>query len=105
RPDEVQGWIQSAQPWHKGRIGDLDKFVKACEDWWRALQPADRFNSACDFMVPTASMDWSSVLIASNNGLLSVMAALLWWGWAVKDDDGYPHERWLTVVVDVSTVL
>ncbi|KAI0039111.1 hypothetical protein FA95DRAFT_1577808 [Auriscalpium vulgare] len=106
RPEEVRQWQKSRRPWHNGKIQNLDTFMTRCEDWWNALQPAERFNSEGETMVPSASMDWTAVCITSPNGLLSVLAALLWWGLAVKDDqEDYSHECWLNVVVVVSTVL
>ncbi|KAI0039081.1 hypothetical protein FA95DRAFT_1612861 [Auriscalpium vulgare] len=106
RPEEVRLWQKSRRPWHNGKIINLDTFMTRCEDWWNALQPAERFNSEGEVMAPSASMDWSALCIAGPNGLLSVLAALLWWGLAVKDDvEDYTHQRWLNVTVDVSTVL
>ncbi|KAI0038726.1 hypothetical protein FA95DRAFT_1578033 [Auriscalpium vulgare] len=106
RPEEVRLWQKGRRPWHNGKIKNLDDFMNKFEDWWRSLQPAERFDSEGDAMAPSISMDWSKVCIAGPNGLLSVLAALLWWGLAVKDDkEHYAYERWYVVVVDVSTVL
>ncbi|KAI0037603.1 hypothetical protein FA95DRAFT_1472386, partial [Auriscalpium vulgare] len=106
RPEEVRLWQKGRRPWHDGKIKDLNVFMNKFEDWWCSLQPAEHFDTEGNTIAPSPSMDWSAVCIASANGLLSVLAAILWWGIAVKDNrEDYAYERWFTAVGDVSAVV
>ncbi|KAI0038252.1 hypothetical protein FA95DRAFT_1470641, partial [Auriscalpium vulgare] len=105
RPAEIKAWIKSARPWKNRKIDKLSTFMTDFELWWRGLQPVTRFDAFGSLHPPTDDMDWSSLSIAGKNGVISVVAALLWCGHAVKDDEGYNKERWSVAVHDVSTVL
>ncbi|KAJ6489341.1 hypothetical protein C8R47DRAFT_1274511 [Mycena vitilis] len=100
RPKPIGWWIGRGRPWDKtvdvGMLGDSktpESFVFNFWKWWMALQPD--------------KTDWSLLVkLHGKNGLLHVMAALLWWGErvAVKEN---PLERieWSSAVQDVSDVL
>ncbi|KAI0039617.1 hypothetical protein FA95DRAFT_1478423, partial [Auriscalpium vulgare] len=108
RPDAVGNWIRDARKWHRASVDPMkvSSFKTLWWRWWVSLQPAERVIDAEAFVldVPKDDMSWEQVNIAGVNGLLSVVAALTWWGVAVHQvQDGIP--RWMDAVVDVTHAL
>ena len=116
RPQIVSGWIGIG----RCRVGSsgcpkphmvikregLETFVKAWNVWWRALQP--------DWHVSVDGEgrwdwelygdDWHTLTIPGQNGLLSMVATLSWWGSAVKlAEEG--KAEWLEAVTDVEWMM
>ncbi|KAJ7875803.1 hypothetical protein B0H13DRAFT_1522077, partial [Mycena leptocephala] len=75
RPSALQWWIGRGRKWDKtvdvGVLGDAQTpstFVADFWNWWVNVQPND-------------PSDLSPLLqLHGKNGLLQIMAALLWWG-------------------------
>ncbi|KAJ7893223.1 hypothetical protein B0H13DRAFT_1474817, partial [Mycena leptocephala] len=89
RPKEVTQWVRDG----RGRtmpmipITDLGKFENGWWKWWTALQPSwrgswrGRTESARG---KPADASWEKLAVPGQNGLLSVVATLYWWGYAEK---------------------
>ncbi|KAJ7264466.1 hypothetical protein B0H12DRAFT_1068719 [Mycena haematopus] len=94
RPKALEWWLGRGRKWEKTvDVGVLDPkkpgtFVANWWDWWVRIQPSDR-------------SDWSPMLrLHGKNGMLQVMASLLWWGEAVGENPAELRE-WSMAVEDV----
>jgi hypothetical protein len=100
RPKAVEHWIGRARKWEKtieiGVLGDAKKvgsFVASWWGWWVKVQPSDR-------------SDLAPVLrLHGKNGLLQMMASLLWWGERVADGTPADVRDWSSAVEDVADLL
>lgn len=94
---------------------DPAEFGIAVQKWWCDMQPSFR---KCDSLMPAAifvnptlsgnSDDWKDLRKGGQNGLVSLLVMLLWWGRGLArrtqwQDDSSP--QWLATVVDVSRCL
>ncbi|KAJ7667288.1 hypothetical protein B0H14DRAFT_2240515, partial [Mycena olivaceomarginata] len=74
RPSALDWWISRGRKWERtvdiGVLGNAkapETFVSGWWNWWVNVQPADRG-------------DWGAMLkLHGKNGLLQLMASLLWW--------------------------
>jgi hypothetical protein len=99
RPAVVAWWLGRGRKWDKtvnvGALGDAhtpETFVATWWKWWVTVQPKDM-------------SDWTPMVkLHGKNGILQVMATLLWWREAVSEN---PFQRieWETAVEDVDGVL
>ncbi|KAJ7900559.1 hypothetical protein B0H14DRAFT_3752785 [Mycena olivaceomarginata] len=65
--------------------------------WWRTLELGNRELSRPE------KADWSILAqMHGNNGLLQVMAALVWWGKVVRKRGEEEQEEWLVAVHDIT---
>jgi hypothetical protein len=91
-----------------GEIGDQKQagsFVACWWAWWISIQPEERANFGGMLSCPTTA-DWSLVIkLHGRNGLLQVMASLLWWGEAVTKTSPFDQLDWAIAVDDVARVL
>ncbi|EIW76557.1 hypothetical protein CONPUDRAFT_157744 [Coniophora puteana RWD-64-598 SS2] len=109
RPGQIQWWISRGRALHvRPEIEDVEKFAIAWWGWWARLQPSWRQVS-----IPSASGsppvprhddgEWHFLDKPGPNGLLSVIAALKWWG--SETSEAAKDHRWLTAVDDVIWVM
>ncbi|KAJ7184013.1 hypothetical protein B0H12DRAFT_970923, partial [Mycena haematopus] len=90
RPKQVSDWVKDG----RGRrakvkapmpITDIAAFAKKWWAWWSDLQPAWRGawrgRGTAEQAVPE-NADWGPLAVWGQNGLLSVVAAMYWWGCA-----------------------
>lgn len=100
RPPLVSQWIQRAQSsmWRPA-IHDVDEVADKFMAWWRVLQPGWRV--ASDGSLGRGTGSWEALRRSGANGLLSVMAALFFWGESI----GGKGVKWVDAVADVSWVL
>ncbi|KDR66323.1 hypothetical protein GALMADRAFT_147927 [Galerina marginata CBS 339.88] len=104
RPLVVKEWISRARsPNYRPQISDLDQYHKDYNAWWASLQPTWR-------LLPDGSVDfdafdgkWEVLERPGRNGLLSVLAALFFWGLAVRK--GKTMGNWLEAVQDFDFVV
>jgi hypothetical protein len=74
--------------------------------WWRSLQPEERELLESGELSRPEKADWSKTAgMYGNNGLLQVMASLLWWGEVVQRREEADREEWCAAVTDVTWVL
>ncbi|KAJ7119302.1 hypothetical protein C8R43DRAFT_851676, partial [Mycena crocata] len=113
RPKAVGWWLGRARQWQKfvgigetGSRGKENTYAGAWWDWWGRIQPAGWEWVDGTLAMPTDA-EWG--LLAryhGKNGMLHVMASLLWWGDKVgKGKDPMAYLGWTTAVGDVSGVL
>ncbi|KJA18011.1 hypothetical protein HYPSUDRAFT_205740 [Hypholoma sublateritium FD-334 SS-4] len=102
RPRIVADWIQRARtPKFRPEIKNADKFIDEFDTWWRTLQPAWRLDSASDLLTRDGD-DWGCLRCSGVNGLLSVLAALFFWGCHAQSGAATFKSRWLEALEDVS---
>lgn len=97
RPPCVSDWIKRARsPAYRPTLSNLDNFERGFTEWWESLQPGWRRSP--DGLTREAG-DLEAVRKPGVNGLLSVLAALFFWG---AQSDPMARDAWLHVVDDVS---
>ncbi|KAJ7256398.1 hypothetical protein C8J57DRAFT_1075057, partial [Mycena rebaudengoi] len=109
RPKAVKDWMVRVRHWHVvqelGTLGTQSEegsFVDQWWKWWRMLQPEER-ETFGGMLTSPESAEWGTMAkLCGWNGLLQVMATLLWWGEAEGTND---RSYWAIAVVDVSWVL
>ncbi|KJA12644.1 hypothetical protein HYPSUDRAFT_152312 [Hypholoma sublateritium FD-334 SS-4] len=105
RPHLIADWIQRARkPTYKCEIKNVDKFAGEFDTWWRGLQPDWRLDDASNLLRRDGD-DWECLRCPGVNGLLSVLAALFFWGCHAQRGAAPFKVRWLTALRDVSYVI
>ncbi|KAJ7871161.1 hypothetical protein B0H14DRAFT_2345437 [Mycena olivaceomarginata] len=118
RPHQVTEWLRRGQKWTLppalgGLLGRREA-VGMAEDcgvglfwrWWRTLQPDERVELDNRELSRPEKADWSRMAqMHGSNGLLQVMAALVWWGDVAQKREEEEGEEWLGAVHDVTWVL
>ncbi|KAJ7028755.1 hypothetical protein C8F04DRAFT_963637, partial [Mycena alexandri] len=100
RPTALHWWIGRGGNWDKtpdlGVLGNSKtpgSFVASWWSWWLAVQPKEEG-------------DWAPVLkLHGKNGLLQVMASLVWWGEKAMKESPLDKLEWSAAVEDVERVL
>jgi hypothetical protein len=118
RPQQVTGWLNRGRKWtlppalggllgRRQVTGQADElWVGLFWKWWRSLQPQERVVLDNGELSRPEGADWSTMAkIYGDNGLLQVMAALVWWGEVVTKRGEDDVEEWLVAVRDVTWVL
>ncbi|KDR83153.1 hypothetical protein GALMADRAFT_134648 [Galerina marginata CBS 339.88] len=104
RPSLIKEWIARARsPTYRPTITSLAQYTKDYNAWWASLQPNWR-------LLPDGSVDfdafdgkWEVLKRPGRNGLLSVLAALFYWGLAARKGKG--RDNWLEAVKDFDFVV
>jgi hypothetical protein len=82
RPSCISDWIQRARtPTFRPNISDIHKFESNFLAWWTSLQPKWRHHDG--ELLRTGGNDWEPLRRTGINGLLSVLAALFFWRYAI----------------------
>ncbi|KAJ6451211.1 hypothetical protein C8R47DRAFT_952652, partial [Mycena vitilis] len=111
RPEQVGKWIRDG----RGRtqavrtIPNIEQYATQWWKWWSALQPqwrgAWRGQKGPQQAVPKGA-DWSLLEVPGQNGVLSVVATLYWWGCAEKAKGlATPSASWEEAASDTLWVL
>ncbi|KAJ7165267.1 hypothetical protein C8R46DRAFT_863722, partial [Mycena filopes] len=93
RPEQVNRWIQDARGQRNRPDPPVNNPVEYEHQWWAwwdSLQPAWRGKDAAGSWKVTEpyGKDWGDpLLVWGQNGVLSVVAALYFWGCAVQNDE------------------
>ena len=99
RPAAVGEWIGRGRPstW-RPIIGNLATYESGFWKWWLGIQPDWRVE---DGMLVRERLvgDWEPLQRPGTNGIVSVMAALFYWGLAVLEK-GRDRDGWLSAVED-----
>jgi len=103
RPPEVHLWIKSGRTPRCPSAINLAKYQKDFWAWWEKIQPDGR-KVKLDTSLRLVSGDWAALDKPGANGVASVMAALFFWGSALRDDPGQAAS-WNCALDDVSWVL
>jgi hypothetical protein len=99
RPACIAAWIARARsPTWRPQINDVAQFEKEFWSWWNGLQPEWRESTESN------DGDWGDLRKPGANGIVSVVAALFYWGTTLGD-----HREdslgWSRAVEDVDWVL
>ncbi|KAJ7306866.1 hypothetical protein DFH08DRAFT_975891 [Mycena albidolilacea] len=114
RPVQVGGWISRGRKWRLppalgSELGtrEDDLWVGRWWKWWTSLQPKERAEIDGEELLRPETADWSDMAgMYGKNGLLQVMATLVWWGEvAVGKQEADAKKEWVTAVSDVTWVL
>ncbi|KAJ7439913.1 hypothetical protein B0H11DRAFT_1691644, partial [Mycena galericulata] len=111
RPKEVSAWIARARKWNVkvdlgsiGEDGEEGTFADRWCNWWRSIQPSDR-KIMGRIMTSPNEADWSRLCkLHGKNGMLQVMATLLWWGDQLEGKSEAEGRDWRLAVGDVTWV-
>ena len=106
RPAAVRDWIQRARsPSYRPAIKSTSEFQATFAKWWESLQPDWRLSASGEVIVSELAGDWGGLRKAGRNGILSVMAALFFWGFSLKGMVNAEHEGWRMATDDCLRVL
>ncbi|TDL23122.1 hypothetical protein BD410DRAFT_686583, partial [Rickenella mellea] len=85
RPSQIEYWVSRGR---KGTpdIGNIASFAKGWWLWWAALQPAWRTFSSDGRPCIAGEGSWEALRKPGRNGLLSVLATLVWWRKELGED-------------------
>ncbi|KAJ6459356.1 hypothetical protein C8R47DRAFT_994709, partial [Mycena vitilis] len=107
RPEHVHRWIRAARGRRKANlvIEKVAAYRSEWWEWWGSLQPQWRSKETDGSWVIGGEYgkDWDSLSYWGENGVLSVVAALYFWGCCVQDND-HDLEQWECAVNDASWV-
>ncbi|KAJ7820735.1 hypothetical protein B0H14DRAFT_2371894 [Mycena olivaceomarginata] len=114
RPPQVSGWLSRGRKWtlpptlgeDLGTRETVELWIGLWWNWWKSLQPRERsIESSGELSCPELA-DWSEMAeLHGKNGVLQVMATLLWWGEVAQKRDLSARAEWLAAVSDVTWVL
>ncbi|KAJ7020549.1 hypothetical protein C8F04DRAFT_974155, partial [Mycena alexandri] len=108
RPEQVNRWIQCG----RGRKGKADtsvpnpaQYERQWWAWWNSLQLGWRGKDLQGdwAVVGPYGKEWEGLLFWGQNGVLSIMASLYFWGCGVQEDEG-SLGQWERAVNDVAWV-
>ncbi|KAJ7666206.1 hypothetical protein DFH06DRAFT_947253, partial [Mycena polygramma] len=121
RPSQVASWVSLGHGGRGGwisngvgpKIESLAVFDRAWWAWWKELQPKWRGQDGGrpgrftrDTYPPRRKDNWSSLRHPGQNGILSLVATLYWWGKAVEQmGEREDRESWAEAVTDVKWML
>ncbi|KAJ7825522.1 hypothetical protein B0H13DRAFT_1657908 [Mycena leptocephala] len=110
RPTQVDDWVKDG----RGRtmqlrpIGDLNSFETSWWRWWTSLQPEWRGAWRGRTTTGTAVVlgaQWEKLAFPGQNGMLSVVATLYWWGCTEQVRGMPPSNGWQEAITDTTWVL
>ena len=105
RPEAVKAWIQRARsPSWRPSVPDIKSYEAEYMLWWATLQPAWRRSNTGNIIFSKVDGDWESLRRPGLNGLLSVMAGLLFWGVTLRESKG-DRKAWNKAVSDCLLVI
>jgi hypothetical protein len=105
RPKLIGDWIQRKRsPTWRPPIENVDAYGEQFTKWWFGLQPEWRRSEDGKVLVESVAGDWSAMKRSGKNGLLSVLAALFYWGLNAEDKTDI-RKKWCLAVADCQTVI
>ncbi|KAJ7280550.1 hypothetical protein C8J57DRAFT_1009016, partial [Mycena rebaudengoi] len=110
RPAQVGRWIAAQRGARAANtaVTDLAEYAEQWRTWWGSLQPEWRSREADGLWGIGVSYgaEWGELYQWGVNGVLSLLAALYFWGCAVSDAQDVDHMRaWELEVQDVGWML
>ncbi|KAJ3489956.1 hypothetical protein NLJ89_g11479 [Agrocybe chaxingu] len=105
RPAAIGLWIQRRRSltW-RPEFKDFCEYESQCMQWWGSLQPQWRVSAKGAVLFSQKDGDIESLRRPGLNGILSILAALLYWGSECRHIKA-SRKRWLAVVEDCNWVL
>lgn len=105
RPLCIGKWIGCARsPTWRPTITSIPAFEKSFQVWWCDLQPSWRISGNGSIALDRVDGDFEALRKPGLNGILSVMAALFYWGCKVQRNAKY-CASWASAVEDCILVL
>ena len=84
RPPAIGDWIQRARsPTFHPNIVDLGTYSSNFDAWWRSVQPYWRMDPYSNRLLRDGD-DFERIRLIGPNGLVSVIAALFFWGHKIQ---------------------
>ncbi|PPR03500.1 hypothetical protein CVT24_012667 [Panaeolus cyanescens] len=104
RPFPIKEWIGRARsPTYRPTISNVAEYESTYTRWWASMQPEWRIvNGKVDPKLVEG--DWSSLHLPGQNGLVSVIVALFYWGLAAQDQK-VRKNAWLRAVRNCNTAI
>lgn len=104
RPAVVGQWIARARSaaW-RPNISDLPGFEREFQQWWLTIQPPWRVSNG-KLLKDAVDGDWDCLRRPGLNGIVSVLAALFYWGVVVKEKPAR-KKAWVAAVGDCQVAL
>lgn len=103
-PPVVAEWIKRVRsPKYRPTIGNLTTFENTYTSWWRSIQLSWRVSDD-SALLNKGEGDWEDIKCMGVNGLLSVLAALFFWGVALEGNNT-TVAAWKAAVDDATYVL
>lgn len=102
RPSAVAAWVRNGHKKDPVEMEDGVAHQKSLLDWWAALQPDWRKKG--EKYDRKAGNDWGFLNADGRNGLLSVLACMLWWR-KVEKGTRKDSVDWVELLSDVTLVL
>lgn len=100
RPQSITDWIRRARnSSYRPVIRDVKAFEASFWTWWTTLQPEWRLDNASTGLLQ-GSGSWDALRCSGQNGLLSAIAALFFWGLSAEGNRK-DKAAWGAVVDDV----
>ena len=105
RPDVISEWIRRARSltWQPV-ITNVSTFEKSFHMWWLSLQPKWRLSKKGEILTRKMDGDLDGLRKLGLNGLLSVLAALFFWG-RIAQNNTKQRKGWIGHVEDCILVL
>jgi hypothetical protein len=113
-PPQVNGWLSRGRKWTLPPTLVVDLSTRETAElwtglwwnWWKSLQPRERSIENNGELSRPELADWSEMAeLHGKNGLLQVMAMLVWWGEVAQKRDSGVQAEWLAAVNNVTWVL
>lgn len=101
RPASIGQWIKCycASNYHP-EISNPTSFASKFSTWWHCLQPQWRIQEGSSTLLQDINGNWSALRCPSINGILSAIAALFFWGYAIINTPNTKAE-WDNMVLDM----
>ncbi|KAJ7251185.1 hypothetical protein B0H12DRAFT_993368, partial [Mycena haematopus] len=102
RPQQLTEWVRDGRGRTKEmmEIADLAGYENGWWKWWKEMQPRWRVGEGESLLTPAEYGDGWGGLTHGQNGVLSVVATLYWWGHAENTRGIYPTSGWRAAVAD-----
>lgn len=106
RPKLVGVWVNGGRL-HTNPVGadDADEFGTDLIEWWKILNPSWRETNEDGEFIQEGAGDWDQLVVRGRNGLLSVLACMLWWYDLEEGFDQDTEDAWNAMVADVAFVI
>ncbi|KAK6977646.1 hypothetical protein R3P38DRAFT_2580004 [Favolaschia claudopus] len=109
RPPQVASWITAGRGGVGPTLSDIGGYDESWWKWWAGLQPAWRVLDAERagrfqrevYPEGGGEENWQTLRFPGNNGALSLVASLYWWGKRMDEK----QQSWEEAVTDVTWVL
>ncbi|KAJ7432951.1 hypothetical protein B0H11DRAFT_1759522 [Mycena galericulata] len=110
RPSQVHGWIKGGRSKMKfpPSIGDVGYYARVWWEWWDSLQPPWRERGEGNYWIVGGEWgpadEWDPLEAPGQNGCLSVVASLYFWGLTLDRAEN-TRTDWERAVQDVTWML